>query len=230
MELPLLGAFDVKLLELLVAARTPELDTLSHFLLGSDVRIGVLAVLLLYTWLGSDGTFHGRELRILKGCTAIVLAMVACFIARHLVPLQPRPRLALPFDFPPLGDLGSLADYRSFPSDTSCLAAAITVVVFLASRRLGWAAVAWTLLAVGLPRMYYGYHYFSDIAAGLLLGGLVAWAVMRVPVGGERLPRLLNASHEMNPPLFTLGLVLVAHQIGTMFPVLQMLGALVVRR
>ncbi len=225
MQTPLLGDFDRSVMETMVLLRTPALDQVTHFLLGSDLRIGVLAVLLFYLWLKPSGTPAGNEEHILKSLAAIVLAMVACFIARHLAPLQPRPRLSMAqLGFPPLDGLGHLVDIRSFPSDTATLAAALTMVIVLASRRLGSVAIAWALLAVSFPRLYVGYHYLSDIVAGLLLGGTVAWLVMSSRWTLPRATAAVRARLAAQPAMAMLLLALVAHQVGTMFPALQLIG------
>jgi undecaprenyl-diphosphatase len=220
-------AIDAGITEMLIGLRTPVLDAVSRFLVSSDVRMGLLALLLFYTWLAPNGSPAGREERVVRDCAGIVLAMIACFIARHMFPQHPRPRLIMPLDFPPLGDdAPHLMHVKAFPSDTACLAAAVTVAIFLASRHLGWYAVAWTLLGICFPRAYVGYHYISDLLAGLIIGGTVVWAATSarlLPVG--RIAHMLRDWRETHPALAMSALALVAYQIGAMFPLLQMLGA-----
>jgi membrane-associated phospholipid phosphatase len=60
----------------------------------------------------------------------------------------------------------------SFPSDHATMAGAVTVGLFLVSRRLGaLTAVAAVLMA--FARVYIGAHYPQDVVAGLALGALV---------------------------------------------------------
>ena len=60
----------------------------------------------------------------------------------------------------------------SFPSDHATMAGAVTVGLFLVSRRLGaLTAVAAALMA--FARVYIGAHYPQDVIAGLALGALV---------------------------------------------------------
>jgi undecaprenyl-diphosphatase len=221
-----LDAIDLSITGLLIGLRSPALDAVSRFLIESDLRIGVLATLLFYTWVAPNGSWVGREERVARACAGIVLAMVMCFVARHVFAQHPRPRLILPLDFPPVGaNAEHLVDTKAFPSDTACLAAAVTVTIFLVSRRLGWFAVAWSLLVVCFPRAYIGYHYVSDLMAGAIIGGTFAWAASfprLLPLGA--LPRMLRDWHRKHPALAVVALALVAHQIGAMFPLLQRVG------
>ncbi len=72
----------------------------------------------------------------------------------------------------------------SFPSDHATMAGAVAVGLWFVSRRLGIvAAVAAVLMA--FTRVYIAAHYPADVAAGLLLGGLVAglvWLLVRRPL------------------------------------------------
>ncbi|WP_433116863.1 phosphatase PAP2 family protein [Micromonospora sp. CA-246542] len=67
---------------------------------------------------------------------------------------------------PPPGDY-------SFPSNHATLAGALAVTTLLLSRRLGLLALPLALLAA-FSRVFVGVHYPHDVAAGLLLGALVA--------------------------------------------------------
>ncbi|WP_435207719.1 phosphatase PAP2 family protein [Micromonospora sp. bgisy143] len=67
---------------------------------------------------------------------------------------------------PPPGDY-------SFPSNHATLAGALAVTTLLLSRRLGLVALPLAVLAA-FSRVFVGVHYPHDVAAGLLLGALVA--------------------------------------------------------
>lgn len=67
---------------------------------------------------------------------------------------------------PPPGDY-------SFPSNHATLAGALAVTTLLLSRRLGLIALPLAVLAA-FSRVFVGVHYPHDVAAGLLLGALVA--------------------------------------------------------
>jgi membrane-associated phospholipid phosphatase len=97
----------------------------------------------------------------------------------------------------------------SFPSDHATMAGAVAVGLWIVSRRLGVvAAIAAVLMA--FTRVYIAAHYPADVAAGLLLGGVVAvltWLLVRRPLthlvgalAGTRLrPVLVTAVHQQLP-------------------------------
>ncbi|SES16271.1 undecaprenyl-diphosphatase/undecaprenyl-diphosphatase [Pedococcus cremeus] len=75
------------------------------------------------------------------------------------------------------------ADF-SFPSDHAVMAGAVAAGLTIAHRRLG--ALAWVAaVLMAFTRVYIGAHYPWDVAAGLVLGSLVAllgWLVLRRPL------------------------------------------------
>lgn len=64
-------------------------------------------------------------------------------------------------------------DLVSFPSDHAGFYFALSLGIFLASRRAGAVALAWTLFAILLTRIVTGMHSPLDIAAGAGIGGAV---------------------------------------------------------
>jgi undecaprenyl-diphosphatase len=93
----------------------------------------------------------------------------------------------------------------SFPSDHATMAGAVAVGLLIVSWRLGLVAVVAAVL-MAFTRVYIAAHYPADVAAGLLLGGLIAvltWLLVRRPLthlvgalAGTRLrPVLVTADH-----------------------------------
>ncbi len=73
----------------------------------------------------------------------------------------------------------------SFPSDHATMAGAVAVGLLIASRRLGIVAAVLAML-MAVTRVYVGAHFPSDVLAGLVLGGLVAFAVQQLAPWVER--------------------------------------------
>jgi undecaprenyl-diphosphatase len=106
--------------------------------------------------------------------------------------------------------------HTAFPSDHAVLAIALVAIVWGASRRLGLVALAWAVFGISFPRVYFGFHWPTDLIAGGLIG-LGGVAVMRrVPLpraGWSWLTRLERSS----PALVTIGLFLVAYECTVSF-------------
>ncbi|MFF9410249.1 phosphatase PAP2 family protein [Streptomyces anandii] len=66
----------------------------------------------------------------------------------------------------------------SFPSNHAAIAAAAAVALFLVSRLLG-AIAAVAAVAMGVSRVWVGAHYPHDVLVGILVGGLLTFALMR---------------------------------------------------
>lgn len=146
----------------------PALDWAARLLVELDaLKMGVPTFLAMYAWLRPDRGYRADPLRALRGAAGVVLALVLARLAQESLPERPRPRVALPdLPFPPLGHLSDLADWSSMPSDTAALAFALAAVAWASSRRLGAAAVAWAAVMTCAPRLYFGYHYLSDLVVG----------------------------------------------------------------
>lgn len=76
---------------------------------------------------------------------------------------------------------------RSFPSDTATFFFGLSAVILLEHRLLGVVAILWSSVTFGVMRIALGWHYPSDVAAGIALGvgmvllasksaRLIAWA------------------------------------------------------
>lgn len=71
-------------------------------------------------------------------------------------------------------------DLYSFPSDHAGFFFALSLGIFLASRRAGAVALAWTVAAILLPRIVTGMHSPLDIAVGAGIGAAVLLAIQFV--------------------------------------------------
>lgn len=146
-------------------------------------RIAVAIALLVCVWMVTRGP---RQIRIVLLCLALSVGtadLVASKLIKRLadrdrpchvvagVHAYPSVRLAPKADCPGSG---------SFPSNHAANTMAFACVAWAATRRLGTArarrqAAWWYLLPllVGYTRIYLGYHYPSDVAAGWVFGSLV---------------------------------------------------------
>ena len=184
-----LSSYDPSVTASAVSERTGPLTLAAEVLsfVGSEVSVGVLTVAVL-AWL-VVGHRAWRTAWIVGGSMA--LAGVMTLAIKHLV-LRPRP--------PAMDVLGSLDHGYSFPSGHTLFSTAffglVAGLVVCGSGQvwMRWAVLSgWVLVsaAIGLSRLYLGYHWLTDILAGWSLGMAVlalaaAAAILTQPVSGHR--------------------------------------------
>ena len=115
---------------------------------------------------------------LLAGCAATIFSV---WLQKHIqVDVRPflDPNLHLRgMDLVPRDDWNHLS---SFPSDTATMFFAFSTVVLLEHRIAGAIAYLWSIVITGIIRVAVGWHYPSDVAAGMLLGSGVVLLITRV--------------------------------------------------
>jgi undecaprenyl-diphosphatase len=203
-----------------LAHRSAAFDWLIHQLLTVDLlKLGVPVGLALYAWLDPrpEEPQPARASRIAFSLLGVIVAIGLGRAIQDGLPPRPRPRIAQPwFEFPPLNGMPNLADWSSFPSDHAVLAAALTVAVWAYSWRLGVVSAAWGVFVVAFPRLYFGYHYMTDLLAGAAFGALVTAAIiwLRRPAA---LPHGLHDLERRAVTVKTLALFLIGYEFVSLF-------------
>ena len=164
---------------------SPRFDNLLHFLNGSPLLKGAPFMILIW-WLGSGGGGERDEQGGFLTRTIIGL-LVALLVARVLQDIGPHH--LRPVSDPTLNlksfmesDPNFFRKLNSFPSDHAVEFFAMSLAI--ATRRfwLGMAAFAWSLAFICLPRIYFGYHYPSDILAGAVVGMSIMAIALTLPI------------------------------------------------
>jgi undecaprenyl-diphosphatase len=124
--------------------------------------------------------------------------LIALAIARWLQnhgPFHPRPlsEPALTLKVFSADDPNYFRKWNSFPSDHAVQFCAMSFAIATRQFWVGLCAFAWSFLVILLPRLYFGYHYPSGIAAGAALG----MSVMAVALWAPAPPRLAMAIHQL---------------------------------
>jgi len=201
-----------------LAGRWPLLDRIIvKFTDLSSVKLLPLMAVVVFLWFSACDR-ERRRAAALVAITGMLAAVAVSRSIQNLSPLHLRPlHSGNPLFVKPEGvDTTTLEHWSSFPSDHAAVAFALATAVCRASRPLGLLCYVWAVLVVGLPRIYAGYHYVSDVLAGALIGILIVgliWTVLpvrRVVAHAERLS-------ETYPGLFGVGLFVLVFWFATMF-------------
>jgi membrane-associated phospholipid phosphatase len=182
-----------------LAGRMPVLDKLIGLPLRNDfIKAGLIGACFLAAWYARVPSRRRRAIRgtllmtMIGTVFALAASQVIChfshiprpyvlsqdvqkFDGRQLVPQQSWP-FRVPLENPSQerwqklqqGDIPR-NDIGSFPSDHATLFVALSFGIFLARRRIGAIALAWTFCAILAPRIIMGMHSPADILAGAAL-------------------------------------------------------------
>jgi len=163
----------------------PRFDNILHLLNGNPLLKGIPFVTLLW-WLGGQERQNGAyEVGFLaRSLGGLLCALVVARILQNHGPEHLRP-----ISDPTLGlrafmenDPNYFQKLNSFPSDHAVIFFALSLAIFARRAKIGLAAFAWSFFFICLPRVYFGYHYPSDILAGAALGVAIMAAFIYVPV------------------------------------------------
>jgi undecaprenyl-diphosphatase len=154
---------------------------------------GLLTSALWLAWFRRDLSQKLRREQVLATLAATIAALLLTKIVRYFLPFRLRPihDSDIGFTVPYHVTNEALWNWSSFPSDTAAFAFALSVGLVVIAKRWGWLAILYSLVVICLPRIYLGYHYPSDIAAGALIGSVVAivatWDRIRIPLSRKLL-------------------------------------------
>jgi undecaprenyl-diphosphatase len=222
MAAPALNPIDAAGLALVqsLSGRSEVFDWALRFLLTVDLaKLGVPVLCAVYAWLSQrpDETSATRSRRVIGSFAGVVLTIAFGRFIQDSLPPRDRPRLALPPElFPQSGTLPTLGEWSSFPSDHAVLSAALATAAWAFNRRLGLVAALWAALVVCFPRLYFGFHYVTDLLAGAAIGVVLTRLIMALPWPQASLrlhERLLNTA----PVATSLLVFLVAYEFITLF-------------
>jgi len=191
----MVGHFDTELVLLLNGLLRSHL-WLGKFVSGlalNPIARGVpVFVPLIVLWFSPDHIAdRGRMVLGLAG--ACLATLISVLLQKHLhLTIRPFFNPALHLYQAKYQDAVAWGRMNSFPSDTATLYFALSTVIFLEWRLAGVLSYAWSFLTAGICRTALGYHYPTDILAGIVLGvGMVMLFTAASPFAG-RLQRHLE--------------------------------------
>jgi len=214
--------------------KSPGFDRFIDCIARYDAFKGVAMMALL--WLAwfyrpaneKPGREDERRVQLLITFAGSLAAVLLSRILQRLLDVHQRPGLAnLGLTFPMYPDSMPLNSWNSFPSDHAMLFAALATGFWLVNRRLGVIAFVWAFFVVGLPRIYLGFHYPSDLVAGTLFGILVMLGFARLPLRTSA-ARLLAWS-KAHPGLFYCAAFFATDQTAHLFDDVRGIASLLLK-
>lgn len=207
------------------ARQHPALTSLFSNLADSYFFRGQIMMLAVWwTWFLPGPERLTRRRVLLATLLACVLGLAIGRAMVSTLPLRLRPNDNPVFHFTVAPFSAKHEPESSFPSDHAILFVSLAVGIFLVSRRLGSAALAYVVALICFPRLWLGFHYLSDLVAGALIGGGLVLLLNRPRLRLAVTQPLLNLL-DAKPQLFYVGLFFFSYQVAEMFdPLRNLLG------
>ncbi|MFH9576155.1 phosphatase PAP2 family protein [Streptomyces sp. NPDC017230] len=153
------------------------------------------ALFVVAWWRSRHGSPHAFAIAVLAP-VATAVAYVCSELLKSVFS-EERPCRAVAAAVPSLAECPPTGDW-SFPSNHATIAGASAAALALIRRTIIWLTAPLALL-MAFSRIFVGVHYPHDVAAGLLLGAVVAIAAIRL--GRHPVTRLAEAMRASSAPV-----------------------------
>ena len=204
------------------ASQNAVINHAIHIASETTVFTGGLLIALVWGCWFSDTAKPARE-RLLLGFGAVLVTAVLSRLLQVSLPIRLRPMHDLASGFLPLPGMDPTMAHHwgSFPSDHAALYFALVTVLWQRARWLGLLALVSALYGV-LPRIYLGLHYFSDVAAGAVLG--MAFVLLFERFGPRTLACRGIGWERRLPGLFYGAAFVLSFEVATLFNDIRQVG------
>ena len=181
------------------------------------VKGGVVIAALWYFW-------FSKENKSSQSCEKIILTVFSSIIAigvgrslNNFLPYRARPILNLEFNFPyKIDEFSWLNTLSSFPSDHAILFFSLATGIFLISKKWGILSYVYVFFIICFPRIYLGFHYFTDIFAGAIIGIIITLIISELNITRVLSKKVLIFSEKFPGIYYSLFFIL-SYQIATLF-------------
>ncbi|MFS4438808.1 phosphatase PAP2 family protein [Paracoccaceae bacterium GXU_MW_L88] len=157
------------------------LDLLVGGLSGNDMFKGVVAMMLFWgLWSAARDKTGETRAGLLALAISASISVILGRVLALILPFRLRPVHAdhegfnTPYGMPET----VLEGWSSLPSDHAALFYALAFGFLMIDRRAGIAALLYAVIVITLPRIYIGFHYWSDMIAGGLIGAFSAFVIL----------------------------------------------------
>ena len=188
-------------------------------------------VFAAYWWLwflrGSDR--KRRRTAIITIMSATALAVETTRILAAVTPFRLRPEYVPNLEHHwSIPTNVSFAQWSSFPSDTATYFCALAFGLIFLLPRLKVPIILYTAGWICFPRVYFGFHYASDVAAGAVIGVAVVWAVLRTEWLQSAVETRVVPLADSRPHVFYTAAFLISYEMATVFSDVRILELKVV--
>jgi undecaprenyl-diphosphatase len=209
--------------------RSAPFDKSVAFLLGNPLSTAFLMSIFWACWFRPADTATTQRTR--EHLLATLWAGVASIVISRAfalgLPFRLRPRFDPTIDFlvTDVPNYSALMDWSAFPSDHAAMFFAFSIGLGWVSWRLSLMATIYVAFVICFPRVYFGYHYPTDILVGMIIGASCTYGFNLAAARRWLAAPVLKWGHS-SPQLFHMGLFLLTFQFATMFNSLRDLASI----
>lgn len=212
-----------------LAGTKPLFDRVVSHIATNPLLKGGLPMLVLWSlWFTNAGDRARVRSRLIAVLGVAAVALAASRIITGFLPFRLRPlhtadvQMLLSFDHDPT----VLSGWSAFPSDHAVMFFAIAGGFWQIRRWAGAVTLVHALVAIAFGRVFLGYHWPSDVLAGMLIG-LVFAALLLRPLAGLVTSLGITGFCDRFEGVAYPALFLLSWQVATMFDAVRALaGAL----
>ena len=181
------------------------------------VKGGVVIAGLWYFWFSKKDKSPQNYEKIIITLFSAIIAIILGRSLNNFLPYRARPILNPEFDFTyQINEFSWLNTLSSFPSDHAILFFSLATGIFLISKKWGMLSYIYVFFIICFPRIYLGFHYFTDIFAGAIIGIIITLIISGLKIT-KRLSKKVIIFSEKSPGIYYALFFILSYQMATLF-------------